>query len=87
MLIKRRSPFSGVEHEMEIDVSEAQLRAWNRGVLIQNAMPHLTPDEREFIMTGIMPDEWDAMFKEPTSSDEQDEVWTAQITIKSKKHE
>jgi hypothetical protein len=31
---------------------------WERGVLIQDAMPHLSPDEREFLMTGITPDEW-----------------------------
>jgi hypothetical protein len=29
---------------------------------VQNAMPHLSADEREFIMTGITPTEWDEMF-------------------------
>jgi hypothetical protein len=27
-------------------------------------MPNLTADEREFIMTGITPDEWDAAFED-----------------------
>jgi hypothetical protein len=27
-------------------------------------MPHLTPDEREFIMTGITEEEWDELFSE-----------------------
>ncbi len=62
MLIKRKSPFSGLNHEMEIDVTEAQLAEWQSGTLIQHAMPSLTPDEREFIMTGITPEEWDATF-------------------------
>ena len=26
--------------------------------LIQNAMPNLSADEREFLMTGITPEEW-----------------------------
>jgi hypothetical protein len=59
MLISRKSPFSGEIHDMEIPVTEEQLWAWEAGELIQNAMPNLTPDQREFIMTGITPSEWD----------------------------
>jgi len=63
MLITRTSPFSGNTNVMEIDVTQEQLRSWQvDGVLIQNAMPHLTPDEREFIKTGIPPEEWDSAF-------------------------
>lgn len=58
MLIVKTSPFSGTVNEMEIDVTLAQLAMWDQGMLIQNAMPNLTPDEREFIMTGITPQEW-----------------------------
>ena len=47
---------------MEIEVTQEQLSSWESGTLIQNAMPHLTPDEREFIMTGITPEEWDSAF-------------------------
>ncbi len=64
MLIIRTSPFSGNTNVMEIDVTQEQLRSWRQdGVLIQNAMPHLTPDEREFIKTGITPEEWDSAFQ------------------------
>jgi len=59
MLIKRTSPFGGHENEMEIDVTVGQFADWMQGMLIQDAMPHLTDDEREFIMTGITPEEWD----------------------------
>ena len=45
---------------MDIDVSHEQIALWEGGMLIQNAMPNLCEDEREFIMTGITPDEWDA---------------------------
>jgi hypothetical protein len=32
------------------------------GLLVQEVYPHLSPAEREFILSGILPDEWDAMF-------------------------
>lgn len=64
MTITRASPFSGKVNSMEIDVTEDQLAAWKSGQLIQAVMPNLTPDEREFIMTGITPNEWDSMFGE-----------------------
>lgn len=44
---------------MEIAVTEEQLAAHRNGMLIQRAMPDLTPDEREFIMTGATPEEWE----------------------------
>jgi hypothetical protein len=62
MQITRTSGFSGVEHTREIDVTEEQLQRWQNGELIQNVMPHLSADDREFLMTGITPEEWDAAF-------------------------
>lgn len=62
MLIIRTSPFSGKTNSMEIEVTQEQLSSWENGTLIQDAMPHLTPDEREFIKTGITREEWDNAF-------------------------
>jgi len=59
MRIVRKSPFSGLMHEMEIDITEHQLERWQKGELIQNVFPRLTADEREFIKTGITAEEWD----------------------------
>ena len=64
MQITKRSPFSGKTHTLDIPVTQEQLDKWHNGILIQNAMPNLTPDQREFLMTGITKDEWDATFKE-----------------------
>lgn len=64
MLVTRTSPFSGKANTMDIPVTKQQIERWRAGVLIQNAMPDLTPDQREFIMTGITPEEWNATFKE-----------------------
>ena len=33
--------------------------------LIQNILPGLTADEREFLVSGCTPDEWDTMMGEP----------------------
>lgn len=49
---------------MEIDITEAQMVEWQQGALIQNAMPNISDDEREFILTGLLPDEWEALFGE-----------------------
>ena len=62
MLIIRTSPFSGNTNSMEIEVTQEQLSSWQNGTLIQNAMPNLSADEREFIKTGITPEEWDSAF-------------------------
>ncbi len=43
------------------EVTEEQYRNWQSGTLIQNAMPHLSPDQREFLMTGITPEEWETL--------------------------
>ena len=62
MLITRTSPFTGTTITMNIDVTQAQLDAWQAGTLIQDAMPNLSADEREFIKTGITAEEWDEAF-------------------------
>ena len=45
-----------------IPVTEEQVMRWERGELIQNAMPELSLDDREFLMTGITPLEWGTAF-------------------------
>ena len=59
--ITRTSIMSGIERTKEINVTHAQLLAWENGTVIQIAMPNLTPDEREFLMTGITADEWEGL--------------------------
>ena len=62
MLIAKTSSLTSRTHEMEIDVSDKQIALWMEGGLIQEVMPNLSPDEREFLMTGITPAEWDEAF-------------------------
>ena len=59
MIVYRISPFSGISHGMEINCTLTQLGMYESGKFnIQDVFPNLTADEREFIMTGITPDEW-----------------------------
>lgn len=62
MIVRRVSRATGKSHEREIDVTLEQIERWKNGELIQRVMPHLTSDEREFIMTGITPTEWEELF-------------------------
>ena len=62
MLVQRRSMLSGETNTLDIPVTEQQLQAHRDGMLIQHAMPNLSPDEREFIKTGITKAEWDKLF-------------------------
>ena len=45
--------FCGEVHTVEVDL--AQYKAWQNGELIQNAMPDLTPTEREQLIYGVCP--------------------------------
>ena len=58
MRIIRRSLVSGETNVMDLPVTQMQLQEWKNGGLIQNVFPDLTPDQREFIQTGITPNEW-----------------------------
>jgi len=62
MLVTRTSPFSGKVHSMNIEMTPEQIEKYDNGELIQRAFPHLSTDEREFIKTGITPQEWKDTF-------------------------
>lgn len=62
MKITRHSQLTGIKRTLDLPITEAQLRSFKGGTLIQDAFPDLDPDQREFIMTGITAEEWDAAF-------------------------
>jgi len=64
MQITRTSMFSGKANTLDLNVTAEQVAAWQGGVLIQDAMPQLSAGEREFLKTGVTPQEWDEMFGE-----------------------
>ena len=62
MQITRTNPFNGEVNTLNIHVTDEQVQAYMDGALIQNAFPHLTAGEREFIKTGITEEAWEEMF-------------------------
>ncbi len=64
MIVVRRSPVTGKMNQLDIDITFEQYESWANGALIQDAMPNITPDEREFIITGCTPDDFDFLFLE-----------------------
>ncbi len=64
-LIYRTSPVSGKRHSMSIMMQYGDyLKYLKNEALIQDALPYLSADQREFIKTGITASEWDNMFEE-----------------------
>lgn len=59
VLIRRECPFCEKTHILIVPAEG--WTAYNNGVLIQDAFPNMTADEREFILTGICPECWDSM--------------------------
>lgn len=65
MIITRKSPISGNVNSMDLAIIQEQLdRYVKNDELIQDIFPNLTPREREFLLTGITAEEWDATFKD-----------------------
>lgn len=61
-------PFCGRANEVE--VNEMDYLDWDDGLLVQDAFPYLSADEREMLITGICPTCWDKMFGEEDEDDD-----------------
>jgi len=64
MLVTMTSIVSGKTTTRDIDVEPEQVKAWQNGMLIQDAMPELSAPDREFIMSGITQEEWNGIFQD-----------------------
>ena len=63
MKITKTSLLTGKPFTMDLDITPDQLDEYNKGEkLIQDVFPNLNADEREFIMTGYAPVDWDTIF-------------------------
>jgi len=60
MNVTRKSLISGKLHTLDLPITDAQLVAYADGALLQDAFPDLAPPLREFIKTGVTPEEWEA---------------------------
>ena len=64
MLVYRENIVTKRVNLMDLPVTQEQLDAWLAGELIQDVMPDLDEDQREFLISGMMPGEFEAMFGE-----------------------
>jgi hypothetical protein len=63
---KRVSELTGVTHFRDIPVTQKQVDEWKAsGQHIQNYFPQLSAEDREFLLTGITPEEWGLYMGEP----------------------
>lgn len=74
MNITRTSILSRITRTRDIDITSDQYMRWVGGTPIQNAAPHLSADDREWLMTGITSEEWDATFR-GNDDDEDDSAY------------
>jgi len=58
MRIAKQSMLTGNITTREIPVTNWQIIRWRDGENIGNVMPDVSLDDREFIKTGITPEEW-----------------------------
>ena len=58
MKITRTSGLTGEINTRDLDITPKQYTEYLSGTLAQLAFPHLSADDREFLITGITPEEW-----------------------------
>jgi len=63
MLITMTSIISKTASTRDVDITIEQLfRIKHEKELIQNVVPHLSIEDREFLISGITPEEWKELF-------------------------
>ena len=76
MNITRRSPIDGETYTMYMEITKEQVARWQDGELIQTVFYFLSPDEREFLISGITPNQWKDLFGQPDPRDDyRDDYW------------
>lgn len=73
MRITRTSIHIGITRTLDLDVTPEQLSLIeNKEQHIQDVLPHLSKDDREFILTGLTAQEWDEMFNDEGDDEDND---------------
>lgn len=66
MKVTKQSQLTGAVHTLDLDVTQEQLDRFEvrreTGEYVQTIFPNLSASEREFILSGITPTEWDKTF-------------------------
>lgn len=57
MIVENISIVSGKTYQMDLPVTDEQIKEWVGGKLIQNVMPQLNAIQREFLISGMNEEE------------------------------
>ncbi len=49
------------DHSVSSESIMRNIRQWIEGKLVQDAFPYLYPNERELLITGMLPEDWENM--------------------------
>jgi len=80
MRVTRKSMLSGNSTTRDILCTQLQMDNFLKGMHVQTAFPQLSADEREFILSGITPEEWAKAF--PPEKEARDKSTNLLITNK-----
>jgi len=72
MKVFKRSILSGEGHWRDIPADPGKIAQWLAGVVhehIQNYFPELSAEDREFLLNGITPEEWETMLPPENEDD------------------
>lgn len=59
MIIKRKSAYTGLIRSKDIPVDPQGWAMYQSGYgSVDECLPYLTDEDRDFILSGMMPDEW-----------------------------
>lgn len=61
MKITRTSIMTGITRTIDLDITLEQIADWRAGTVAQDAFPHLSPAQREFLITGTTQEEWNTL--------------------------
>tara|TARA_Y100001963_G_scaffold145647_1_gene219551 strand:- start:327 stop:539 length:213 start_codon:yes stop_codon:yes gene_type:complete len=65
MFVTKTSMITGQQNTLWVEgLTQDMIKKWEGGALIQDAMATIPQELREFVMSGITPDEWNATFPE-----------------------
>ena len=61
--VHKQSCITGKHHSMVLPTRQGELEHWEENMtLVQDAFPHFDENQREFLISGATPDEWDDLF-------------------------
>ena len=61
-IVTHNCPICNKYTVMVVDIAE--FNAWRAGLLIQQAFPTMSQEDRELLISGTHPDCWDSLFSE-----------------------